>query len=207
MLIRLFDRGFLKRWKLMKTNKNKKLMFTWKISATEGYESVWVSFNKGLGFLAEGRIFAQSPKLYWAEYFLEVDNLGVTRRLMINSSGKGRRRNLELRHGNNGWIVQGKNDPSLNGALDCDIAYSPLTNTMPIARYGLHHKPQSKELLMAFIEMPSLQVVRSSQKYTHLKRVQKGGLVHFSSGSFKADLLVDSRALVISYPNMADRLL
>lgn len=191
--------------KAMKINENKKSMFTWKVSATGGYESVWVSFNKRLGFLAEGRIFAQSPKLYWAEYSLEVDNLGVTRRLLINASGKGFQNKLEIRNGKNGWKVQGKNDPNLNGALDCDIAYSPMTNTMPIARYGLHHRLQSKELLMAFIEMPSLQVVPSKQKYTHLKRVQKGGLVHFSSGSFKADLLVDSRAFVMRYPNLADR--
>ena len=189
----------------MKIGENKELMFTWEVSKTGGYESAWVSFNKGLGFLAKGKILARSPKLYWAEYFLEVDNLGVTRRLTITTSGKGRQRNLELGNGKNGWMVQGKKDPSLNGALDCDIAFSPLTNTMPIARYELHRRPQSKELLLAFIEMPSLQVVPSKQKYTHLKRVQKGGLVHFTSGSFKADLLVDSRAFVISYPNMAER--
>jgi hypothetical protein len=190
----------------MKIDKPKKLMLTWNVTATAGFETAWVSFHQGLGFLAEGRIFGRLPNPYWAQYLLEVDPLGITRRLTVESYDGGHQRRMELRHTKQGWLIQGKHSPRFKEAMDCDIAYSPLTNAMPIARHQIQLHPISRDFLMVFVEMPSLRIIPSRQKYTHLKPGRNGGLVRFASGSFKADLSVDSRAFVIRYPGMADRL-
>ncbi len=182
-----------------------KRMLHWAVKATGGFESAWVLLGKGLAFKAGGRVFGRFPKTYWADYLLKVDGHGVTRRLDITTYAGGNRRHLEMSHGKEGWRIQGKREPKFAEALDCDIAYSPLTNTMPILRHQLHRLPGTSHLLMVFVEMPGLRVVPSRQTYTHLSGPGKTGLVRFSSGDFLADLSVDARGFVIKYPKMAER--
>ena len=47
------------------------------------------------------------------------------------------------------------------GALDIDLALSPMTNYMPAARLG--DKPADH--VMAWVDVPSLEVTRSPQRY------------------------------------------
>lgn len=190
----------------MRLKPSKKRMLSWAVQATNGFESAWLSLGKGLGFRAEGRILARTPEFYWAVYSLEVDSHGVTRKLSVTTETGHRRRRLEVRNGKKGWSVMGRPAPEFLGALDCDIAYSPLTNTMPILRHQLHRKPGSMTFLMVFIEMPGLRVVPSRQTYTRLPKPPQKGLVHFSSGGFKADLRVDSNGFVVEYPGIGERL-
>lgn len=39
----------------------------------------------------------------------------------------------------------------LDDALDCDLAFSPLTNTMPVLRHRLHREPGEVRLVMAWV--------------------------------------------------------
>ncbi|MGO2041911.1 MAG: putative glycolipid-binding domain-containing protein [Cellulosimicrobium funkei] len=68
-----------------------------------------------------------------------------------------------------GLAAPGVEDPAtLDRALDCDIALCPVTNTMPILRLGLlGDDPPAHEthLVMAWVEVPSLRVLRSDQVY------------------------------------------
>jgi hypothetical protein len=81
-----------------------------------------------------------------------------------------------------------------------------VTNTMPILRHGLHRRPGSEQFTMAFVQLPSLQVMAVPQQYRHLQRVEGGARVRYSSGTFTSDILVDSDGLVVDYPTMARRL-
>ncbi len=96
---------------------------------------------------------------------------------------------------------------TLAGALDCDLGLCPLTNTMPIRRLGLHHRSlpdvSERELLTAWVEVPSLRVVASRQAYA--KRVEDGGRVRYRSVGvdFVTQLEVDHDGLVLQYPGLA----
>jgi uncharacterized protein len=97
--------------------------------------------------------------------------------------------------------------PDLAAALDCDLACSPVTNTMPILRHGLQHGPGAQRFVMAFVQVPTLQVVAMPQEYRHLRLTDTGAQIRYSSGTFVSDLLVGRDGIVFDYPTMAHRIL
>jgi hypothetical protein len=110
--------------------------------------------------------------------------------------------------------------PSLIGADDCDLGLCPLTNTMPMLRSILPGPAPGRSagggstpgpevpFVMAWVEVPSLRVIRSEQFY-QLRRVDVDGtsVVRYIGlhRSFEGDLSVDRDGLVIDYPQLARR--
>lgn len=93
---------------------------------------------------------------------------------------------------------------ALATALDCDLGRCPLTNTMPIRRLGLLDQRVPKTpLIMAWIDMPSLQVIASDQYYSSSDNTH----VRYVSGTRAVDVLldVDRDAVVVTYPGLARR--
>jgi hypothetical protein len=82
-----------------------------------------------------------------------------------------------------------------------DLGFSPLTNALPIRAHGLHQGGEPRDYVMALVEVPSLEVVRSEQRYETLAP----GLVRFRSGDFAAMLEVDDDGFVVRYPGLAAR--
>jgi hypothetical protein len=147
---------------------------------------------------------------------LEVDAGWVTRRLEVSSRGFDWSRNLVLERSHTGtWTAHadaagdadlpapGLADPStVQGAQDCDLGLCPLTNTMPIRRLGLLDRSVAETpLVMAWVDVPSLRVIRSEQIYASAVP----GRVLFRSGEFRTELDVDPDGIVIDYPELATR--
>ena len=88
---------------------------------------------------------------------------------------------------------------SLSGCIDVDIRATPFTNTLPIRRLGLM-PGESRDVSMAFIDVPALDVRAVDQRYTCLQTSAHGAVYRFESGDFSADLSVDRDGLVIDYP-------
>jgi hypothetical protein len=82
-----------------------------------------------------------------------------------------------------------------------DLEYSPLFNSLPVLRHGLHRGGESHDFVMAFVSVPSLEVSRSEQRYEPFAP----GLVRFRSGDFTALLELDDDGLVVRYPGLAER--
>lgn len=142
----------------------------------------------------------QLGAVYRAHYELDARGDWITRRLRVEVPGAG---SLGLRHdGDGAWTVDGAARPDLDGALDCDLAFSPLTNLMPIRRHALHERPGSVDLATAWVSLPDLAVTRSEQRYEHVRP----GVVRFRSDDFTADLELDADGLVLDYPRLARRL-
>ncbi|MBE7700897.1 putative glycolipid-binding domain-containing protein [Oerskovia sp. Sa1BUA8] len=153
----------------------------------------------------------------------------VTRRLEVTARGQGWSRDLLLeRSGSGEWTARvshtgaapvdlatpGIEDPSaLAGALDCDLALCPVTNSMPILRLGLLGERAPVEptpLTMAWVVVPSLRVLRSDQVYAPGAPYDPGAgraVVTYTSATrdVTADLTVDADGLVIDYPHLARR--
>jgi uncharacterized protein len=146
------------------------------------------------GLTAAGTQLGADPRPYSATYELDARGDWITRRLLVRADGAS----VDLRHDGSGhW--EGR--PELEGALDCDLAYSPLTNLMPIRRHALHERAGAHEFLMAWVSLPDLGVHLSPQRYEHLRP----GLVRFASDGFTADIEVDANGLVLTYPQIARR--
>jgi hypothetical protein len=156
------------------------------------------------GLLATGVQLGAEPEPYRLDYQLDVPHDWITRRLEVDASGDGWRRAIVLERDVEGvWTVDGRRDPRLRGALDCDLAFSPLTNVMPILRHDLHQRAARRDFVMAWVSVPDLQVHRSPQRYEHVRP----GVVRYVAldDDFTAELEVDADGLVVRYPRLAER--
>jgi uncharacterized protein len=157
------------------------------------------------GLRARGVQLGVTPEPYHATYELVAEGNWITRSLVVEASGNGWSRRIELTSDGDGrWsYAQQHGDPSeVEGALDCDLQWSPLTNLMPVRRYRLHKEPGTVDFSMAWLSVPELRVTRSEQRYEHVR----DAVVRFSSGDFEADLELDSDGLVVVYPRLARRM-
>lgn len=166
--------------------------------------------------LARGVQIGVEPLPYQARYSLDTRGGFETARLTVDVSGQGWSRRLDLaRDEAGGWSASaddagdaemgapGGDPASLAGAVDCDLANSPLTNTMPILRDGLHEGGEPRDYEMAWVSLPDLAIHRSPQRYEPISR----GRVRYVSrdSDFRAELEVDSDGLVMRYEHMAER--
>jgi hypothetical protein len=132
---------------------------------------------------------------YQVDYELDAMLEGfVTNSLTVTARGEGWSRALTLRR-----------DQMGDDLLDCDLALSPLTNAMPILRHRLHEVPGAADFTMAWVDVPSLTVHTSAQRYEHVAP----GVVRYvdrgTHGGFTAELELDEDGLVVRYPGLAER--
>jgi uncharacterized protein len=142
----------------------------------------------------------QLAPAYQLDYGLETGPDLFTRRLVLTVRDAAGERGVLLERSDDGvWTAGGDVLPHVEGALDCDLALSPLTNYMPAARLGA----EAVDHLMAWVDVPSLDVLRSEQRYEPLgeRRVRYVAL----DGDFTAELELDEDGFVIRYPGLAER--
>jgi hypothetical protein len=82
-----------------------------------------------------------------------------------------------------------------------DVFASPFFNSLPVVRDGLLDGGPAREYTMRFVQVPSLEVVPSAQRYEPL------GLrvVGYSSGTFAANITFDEEGFVILYDGFLER--
>ena len=178
------------------------------------------------GLYARGTAVAVDPIAYTCRYELRTDASWGTARLDVNAEGAGWLRTLRLElaagrwrattaeqgdldaalaaNGHAGAGLPGTEDPDLLfGAFDVDLTGSPLTNTLPIRRLGLTKAEPgvAHRLNVAWVLVPSLEVVQADQIYTALG----DGKIRFATETFSADIEVDDDGFVTHYPGLARR--
>ncbi|HET6480537.1 MAG TPA: putative glycolipid-binding domain-containing protein [Actinoplanes sp.] len=199
----------------------------WQRKDTAGSEHALLDAANGL--YARGTALAVDPIPYTCRYELRTDPDWVTAHFDVTAEGAGWSRSIRLElaagtwrattaeqghldivlagAGHAGAGLPGTEDPDLlYGAFDVDLDSSPLTNTLPIRRLGLH-RPTAENvgvthrISVAWVRLPSLEVVQADQSYTALG----DGRVRFASETFSADLVVDEDGFVVDYPGLAAR--
>ena len=83
-----------------------------------------------------------------------------------------------------------------------DLAYSPLFNSLPVVAHDLHRGGGVSDFTMTWIDVPSLAVRLSQQRYEPLA----AGRVRYREGSFAADIEFDDEGFVTYYPGLAERI-
>ena len=176
------------------------------------------------GLYARGTVVGTDPVPYSGSYELQADESWASARLTVSVEGAGWLRSAKLERAAGRWHVTageqgdldaalmkagrarvdlpGAEDPDrLSAALDVDLGYSPLTNTLPIRRLALRSATAgtTQTITAAWVLMPSLVVVPNKQTYT----VVAPGTIRYSSGDFSADLTVDGEGYVTHYPGLA----
>ncbi|MGH8986744.1 MAG: putative glycolipid-binding domain-containing protein [Acidimicrobiia bacterium] len=174
------------------------------------------------GVRAIGTQLGGDPLPYRVDYALDASDGFMTRRFDVRAAGTGWSRRVELTHGGDGaWTCAAEHDGdvhlpppgvdagSLEGALDCDLGFSPLTNLMPVRRYGLHEHTGAADFVMAWVSVPDLEVFASAQRYEHVRRRGSTAVVRFVDrgrfAGFTSELELDADGLVVVYPDLARR--
>lgn len=166
---------------------------------------------------AQGVAIGSDPLPYRLEYELETGPGFVTERLRVQAVGQGWSRHLDLRRDPAGsWAVSSSATgevalpppatslPRLEDALDCDLEWSPLTNTMPILRHALQSGGEFHDFQMAWVSVPDLGVRSSLQRYVFVRKHEDRAVIRYESrdSGFKADLTVDPQGIVTDYPGI-----
>jgi len=89
----------------------------------------------------------------------------------------------------------------LDGADFFDLGWSPLFNSLPVIRDQLLEPGPPRDYLMRWIEVPSLEISASEQRYEPLG----DGVVRFRAGDFVSDLTFDPHGFVVNYPGIGAR--
>jgi uncharacterized protein len=181
---------------------------TWRIEVSGGLETAWVRLG-ATSLAARGRAVGLDPEPYWLTYELATGDGWVTRRLLVELATAAGTRRLDLaRHDDGTWTADGRPVDGVDGALDCDLGRSPLTNTMPILRHRLHQRPARREFVMAWVSVPDLTVHRSEQVYAHRRREGELAVVGYQGRhrGFEGDLLVGPDGLLARYPGLGHRI-
>jgi hypothetical protein len=82
-----------------------------------------------------------------------------------------------------------------------DLGWSPLFNSLPVLRDRLLERGPTRDYVMRWVDVPSLEVSASQQRYEPLG----DGLVRFRSGGFSAEIQFDDQGFVLDYPCIAKR--
>jgi hypothetical protein len=175
----------------------------------------------GEGLRATGTQLGIDPVSYRLDYELDASENFATRRLEVEATAGTWTRRLLLERDGGVWRCEAGEEgdadlPPVGGevdglgeALDCDLGFSPLTNTMPIRRHALHEREGGADFVMAWVSVPDLGLHASRQRYEHVRRDADAPIVRFLDRGlfegFTAELELDGDGLVRVYPGLARR--
>lgn len=94
------------------------------------------------------------------------------------------------------WTRDDVLQPQLDGCLDVDLAFSPVTNTLPIRRLGLHPGGRA-QVRAAWLRFPGFELVPLEQEY-HCEN-ERRYVYESDGGRFRAVLELDDAGFVARY--------
>jgi hypothetical protein len=161
---------------------------------------------------------------YELTWHLDVGDGWRTRSLRVERrSRSGARTRLELERSPDGTWSGGHTEMDthhrsplpaetlrlLGGSLDCDLGKCPFTNFMPIRRI-VRDGPTGVWVshTMAWVKVPSLEVVPIAQQYMVTKVGREGATALYRGATNKVhELTTDADHVVLDYPFLAERVL
>jgi hypothetical protein len=186
-------------------------LFTWRTEGGDGFEGTRVLLAQG-GFRALGRLVRSDPDTpFTASYRLVVAEDGSVSRVSVTSATAERERHLTLNRTEDGyWLLDtgsGGTREQFANAVDVDLSHSPMFNSLPVRRLGLHREPGAHTLSMVYVSLPGLGVELVEQRYRTVRPLDESGtaVVEFGWGEYLTDLVVDADGIVVSYPGLASR--
>ena len=97
------------------------------------------------------------------------------------------------------WLLNGVEQPAVDGCVDVDLNFSPSTNLLPIRRLNLS-VGEFAEVNAAWLRFPSFELEPLMQVYRRLDDNTYRYESH--EGKYTAELKVNSIGLVTSYPGV-----
>ena len=129
------------------------------------------------------------------EYTIDLDAEGRTSDARVSATAPGGNHVVSLEADGRGtWRSGGRVVVESAAALDLDLGFSPITNSLPIWRFGLSIG-ETHEIEVAWVLFPTLEVVHGRQSY---ERRDERTYV-YRSRDFEADVRIFEDGLVDEY--------
>ncbi|SMC87595.1 hypothetical protein SAMN04488524_3111 [Pedobacter africanus] len=102
------------------------------------------------------------------------------------------------------WFdINNRHLPELDGCVDIDISVTPFTNSLPINRLG-EELNETQSLKVVYIKVPEFSVLPVLQRYTRI--AERSYCYENEHTGFRSDLMVDEQGLVVTYPELFERI-
>jgi uncharacterized protein len=95
------------------------------------------------------------------------------------------------------WRLNGREESGVDGCVDLDLNFSPVTNLLPIRRLNLKIGEEA-EVKAAWLRFPGFELERLVQVYTRLDEFRYR--YSSSGGEFVRELTVNEVGFVVDYP-------
>ena len=171
----------------------------WRRLDTSGHESARVYGDDDGWYLDGAAIFLHEGVPCRLEYLIECDPDWRTRSATIDGWVGEEVIEHEIAVSEDGiWYLNDEPISEVEGCIDVDLNFSPITNLLPIRRMDLD-SAQTASVSAAWLRFPSFKLERLEQVYTRLD----DATVKYESrdGEFVRTLKVSSSGLVLDYPD------
>lgn len=179
----------------------------WEPIDGDGFEHLKVKDQKDLIFFDGIIIRKQDDVTYRVFYQITCDASWKFRKLELTvESDTPKTLNLSVDKSGLWYDDKGLWYQQLDGCIEPDISFTPLTNTLPINRLNLQEGETAK-IKVAYINLPELTITPVSQSYACISRTEKKSTYLYKNldSGFEAEIQVDKDSFVINYPDMFQR--
>ncbi|SMO74111.1 hypothetical protein SAMN06265171_1064 [Chryseobacterium rhizoplanae] len=160
------------------------------------------SDNKG--YNVESRIIGSyKDKIYTVDYRMFIDKNWIVQNFLIESEVNKVKTTLEGKRLQNQWTINNVVNPEFNHFKFIDISLTPFTNTLPINNLNLPEN-SSQKIDVIYIDILNQHIRPVQQQYT--KTASHQYLYENIENDFKAEVSVDESGLVISYPELFEKI-
>ena len=178
-------------------------MYAWRRDDDSDGHSLGSVRHTSAGWTVHGTEVLVGPDTLACWFRVDLDPGWVTRAAHVRTISDQGETTLDLGADHDRqWTVEGAVRRDLSGCIDVDIAATPLTNTFPIRRLAGLKIGESRTAPVAWVEVPTLQVLRVEQTYRRLGE-QRWEYSDPTHGGFVLD--VDPDGVVETYQGFAVR--
>ena len=171
----------------------------WRRLDMPGAEVAELTFNGGAPTLSGVVVVAHDARPCRLDYHIDCDEAWQTTTVRIDGHLGGVPLTLDLLRGpDHSWRSNGNLIPMLQGCVDVDLGFSPVTNLLPVRRL----RPalgRRVEVRAAWVRFPELTLEVLDQAYTRVDATTY--LYESAGGAFRRHLSVNAVGFVVDYPD------
>jgi hypothetical protein len=170
----------------------------WRTLSTPGHETAKIYGDEHEGWTIDGvSVFLHEGASVRLDYLIECEANWETSYLTVNGWVGDEIIDIEIEVTDSSWTLNGEPVAGVDGCIDIDLNFSPITNTLPIRRLDLAIG-ESKTVRAAWLRFPSFQLELLEQTYT---RLDESTVKYQTTSGFTATLTVDAAGMVTHYPD------
>ena len=170
----------------------------WRRLDMPGHEAVRVYGDDDGWYLDGAAVFLFDGNPCRLEYLIECDPDWNTTFLTVDGFVGDEIVAIEIETEDNAWYLNGEIVQAVQGCIDIDLNFSPVTNLLPIKRLKLK-TGEAGEVKAAWLRFPSFDLEPLEQTYT---RKSESVYNYRSKTGFEKDITVDGFGLVVDYSDV-----